>query len=172
MTKKLGKATTRWLRAERRNRDADAERALRGVFRSLPVPVPSRALLERTLAELGMSPVAARPHWVFRWAVSLALVLAGLATAIYGPVLFRAFSVGGTIDWFVDLGAGLLTSLSRLLAAAVALWDVIVRIGEAAGDVVATPQVLGVMLLTVLFGLATLRLLTGIVVVERSRYHA
>lgn len=178
MSRKLEKATSRWLGLEREGTEDAAETALAGVFRALPLRAPSRALIRRTLAELGELGVAqsratdSPPHWVFRWAVSLALVVSGLATVIYLPVLWRAFSLQSGVNWFVDLGAGLLTTMSRLLATVVTLWDVVSRAGGAAAEMVATPQVLGGMFLTVLFALATLRLLTGIVAVERSRYHA
>lgn len=183
MSRKLEKATSRWLGLEREGAEDAAETALAGVFRALPLPAPSRALIGRTLAELaelaeiaelGVAPSRATdsPHWVFRWAVSLALIVSGLATAVYLPVLWRAFSLQSGVNWFVDLGAGLLTTMSRLLATIVTLWDVVSRAGAAAAEMVATPQVLGGMFLTVLFALATLRLLTGIVAVERSRYHA
>lgn len=180
MSRKLEKATSRWLGLEREGAEDAAETALAGVFRALPLPAPSRALIGRTLAELadiaelGVAPSRATdsPHWVFRWAVSLALIVSGLATAVYLPVLWRAFSLQSGVNWFVDLGAGLLTTMSRLLATVVTLWDVVSRAGATAAEMVATPQVLGGMFLTVLFALATLRLLTGIVAVERSRYHA
>ncbi|MFQ5527992.1 MAG: hypothetical protein ACE5GX_17255 [Thermoanaerobaculia bacterium] len=176
MNRKLKSATQGWLKLERDGRNSAAERALGRVFSALPTPAPSRALVGRTLAELGFDPSLAmgpgETHWVFRWAVTLALMVSGLATAVFGPLLWGAVGLSGGVNWIVDLGAGLLAALSRRLAAGVTLLDVVGRAGETAAEVVATPQVLGLMLATVLFGLATLRLLTGMVAAERSPYHA
>ncbi len=140
------------------------------------MPAPSSALARRTLARLGFDPSAsiapAASHWAFRWAVSLALVFSGLATALYMPTLVAALRLKGGANWVVDLGAGFLAAVSRRLAAGVTCWEVISRAGATAAEVVATPQMLGLMLATVLFALATFRILAGVVVVERSSNHA
>ncbi|MCP4202817.1 MAG: hypothetical protein GY769_12895 [bacterium] len=180
MSRKLKKATESWLDIERRGSDASAERALLRVFRALPVPAPSPELARRTLAQLGLAPLTARPasqsghkpHWAYRWAVATALALSGLATVLYAPALLSSLSLKGSANWIVDVGAGFLAAVSRRLAAGYTLWDVIGRAGATAAEVVATPQVLGFMFATVLFGLATFRVLAGLVAVERSSYHA
>lgn len=183
MSHKLKNATQSWLKVERRaggETDEAAERALARVFRALPMPTPSSALANRTLARLGLSPLAPRaasrvlrrPHWAYRWAVALSLSLSGLATVLYAPALLSSLSLKGSANWIVDVGAGFLATVSRRLAAGYTLWDVIARAGATAAEIMATPQVFGMMLATVLFGLATLRVLAGLVAVERSSYHA
>ena len=183
MSRKLKKATKSWLRAERRatgGADVDAERALVRVFGALPMPMPSSALASRTMAQLGLSPLASRsssgvpkrPHWAYRWAVTLALALSGLATTVYAPVLMSSLSLKGSANWLVDVSAGFLAAVFRRLATGYTLWDVIARAGSTAAEVMATPQVLGLAFAILLFGLATFRVLAGVVAVERSSYHA
>lgn len=178
MSRKLKKATQSWLEIERRATadgadDAAAETALSRVFRALPMPIPSAALASRTLAQLGLATgVTPTPHWAYRWAVSTALALSGLATALYAPALLSSLNSRVTIDWIVDVGAGLLVAVFHRLAVGYTFWDVMARAGATAAEVVATPQTLGWMLATVLFGLATFRVLAGLVALEGSSYHA
>ncbi len=180
MSRKLKKVTQRWLEIERRatadaadGTAAVAETALSRVFRALPMPIPSAALANRTLAQLGLATgVTPPPHWAYRWAVSTALALSGLATALYAPALLSSLNSRVTADWIVDVGAGLLVAVFHRLAAGYTLWDVMARAGATAAEVMATPQTLGLMLATVLFGLATFRVLAGLVAFEGSSYHA
>lgn len=176
MSRELKKAIESWLKRERSGSEEAAERALARVFRILPMPSPSAALTGRTLARLGLgsarSSARVRPHWAYRWAIAMALALSGLATALYTPALLASVSLKGGANWGVDVAAGFLAAVSRRLAAGYTLWEVIARAGATAAEVVETPQVLGLTLATVLFGLATLRVLAGLVAVERSSYHA
>ena len=88
MSRKLKKVTQNWLEVERHGTDAAAETALSRVFRALPMPIPSAALARRTLAQLGLATgVTRRPHWAYRWAVSTALAVSGVATVLYAPAL-------------------------------------------------------------------------------------
>jgi len=176
---KLHRAVIHWLNSERRDREETAERALERVFRSLPLPAPSRALLDRTLLELGFSegvtgaPVGAvAPHWALRAIATVALALSGLAVALFVPALLASFSLSRTLDWLVDVGAGFLTGLSQRLADGYLVWDVVARAGNTAAEAVATPQVFGLMLVILLLGSATFRFLASLVVVEGSSYHA
>jgi hypothetical protein len=91
---------------------------------------------------------------------------------LYAPALLSSLSLKGSANWIVDVSAGLLATVSRRMAAGYTLWDVIARAGSTAAEVMATPQLLGLTLATVLFGLATFRVLAGVVAVERSSYHA
>ena len=129
--------------SERSGRDREAERALGKVFRALPLPVPGRDLVAGTLAELGLAlpPAAAAsaPHWAFRWAVAMALSLSGLATALIAPALLSTVSFQGSVNWIVDLGAGLLAGASRRLAAGVAMWEVLDGAAATATEILATP---------------------------------
>ncbi len=180
MSRKLKKATQSWLDIERRatadaadGTAAAAETALSRVFRALPMPIPSAALVSRTLAQLGLATsVTRRPHWAYRWAVSTALALSGLATALYAPALLSSLDLRIVANGIVDAGAGLLALIFHRLAAGYTLWDLVARAGVTAAEVLATPQTLGLMLATVLFGLATFRVLAGLVAFEGSSYHA
>ncbi len=181
MSRKLIKVTQNWLEVERRAADAAddaganaaAETALARVFRALPMPIPSAALASRTLAQLGLATSATpRPHWAYRWAVSMALALSGLATALYAPALLSSLNLRIGANWIVNVGAGFLAALFRRLAAGYTFWEVVARAGATAAEVMATPQTLGLMLATVLFGLATFRVLAGLVAFEGSSYHA
>ena len=173
MSRKLKKVTRSWLEAERHGTDIGAETALGRVFRALPMPNPSSALASRTLAQLGLTAsVTPRPHWAYRWAVSMAMALSGLATALYAPALLSSLDLRVAADWVVDIGAGILVVVFNRLAAGFTLWDIMVRAGATAAEVTATPQTLGLMLATVLFGLAAFRVLAGLVAFEGSSYHA
>lgn len=173
MKQKLEHTTRRWLEAERSGRERAAEIALARLFRTLPTPMPSPELALRTLERLGLRTESSRtPHWTFRWAVSVALVLSGLTSALYAPALVASLSARGALNWLIDLGAGILASASRFFANGYTLWEVIAKAGATATEVLATPQTLGLMLATALFGLATFRVLAGLVTVERSAHHA
>lgn len=173
MNRKLKNTTRRWLEAEYSSNDAVAQEALARLFALLPTPKPSPALERRVFEQLGLVTAAgATPHWAFRWVVAIAMALSGLATAVYAPTLAGALSVRGSFNWIVDLGAGILTATFRRFASGYTLWEVVARAGATAAEAVATPQTLAAMLATVLFGLATFRVLASLVAVERSSHHA
>lgn len=169
----LKDATRTWLQSERQGVDAEAEAALSSLFRALPIPAPSQELARRTLEQLERVAVAARrPHWAFRWAVAAALALSGMVVALFEPGLPSAASLRGGANWIVDFGAGMLASLFRRFATGYTFWDGLARAGGTAAEILATPQTLAVMLATVFFGLATFRVLVGLVAFERSSNHA
>lgn len=173
MKQELERSTKQWLEAERAGRDLEAESRLERVFRVLPTPMPSAQFAARTLGQLALASRAARrPHWAFRWAVAMALALSAATTALYGPGLASSVTARGGFNWLVDLGAGILASVSRLFANGLTFIEVVARAGGTAAEVMATPQTLGLMLATLLFALATFRVLAGLVPVERSSYHA
>ena len=181
MSRKLKKLTQSWLEVERRatvdaaagSDAAAAEIALARVFRALPMPMPSSALAARTLARLGLvTRVTPKPHWAYRWAVSTALALSGLTTVLYAPALLSSLNLRLAGNWIVDVGAGFLIVVFNRLVVGYTLWDVMARAGSTAAEVMATPQNLGLMFATVLFGLATFRVLAGLVALEGSSYHA
>lgn len=173
MSRKLRNVTNRWLEAERSGIDPEAESALARVFRVLPVPSPGSQFAVRTLEQLALATRATRkPHWAFRWAVAVALALSGGTTALYAPALVSSLSVRGAFNWLVDLSAGILATMFRFLANGFTFLEVVARAGATSAEVMATPQTLGLMLAIVLFGLATFRVLAGLVAVERSSYHA
>jgi len=181
MSRKLRKATQNWLDVERRGGTDDAhvadsaaaEKALLRVFRALPAQIPSTALASRTLARLGLATIVSpQPHWAFRWVVSMALGLSGLATVLFAPALFESFNLRLAANWIVDAGAGFLVVVFNRTAAGFKLWDIVARAGITAAEVAATPETLVLMLATVLFGLATFRVLAGLVAFEGSSYHA
>jgi len=173
MKRNLKRSTQGWLEHERRGRDAEAEIELGRLFRALPMPKPSSDLARRTLARLAMDGrFANRPHWAYRWAVSAALAVSGLATVVFSPLLISIVGSRGGANWLVDTAAGLLATAVHRFATGYTLWGTLARVGGTAAEILATPQTLGLMLATVLFGMATFRVLLGLTALERSSNHA
>ena len=78
----------RWLAAERRGREAEAEEILFEVFRALPLTSPAAAFADRVLVGAGVV-------WSLqaRAATAACLLLAGLAAALLVPVAVGALAL-------------------------------------------------------------------------------
>ncbi len=133
----------RWLDAERRDGQSEAESALRSLFAALPVAQPSAGFGDRVLANaarLGLLPAApSRWAWFGRWfsasllaAASLFLVVLG--AQLRGPILRWL----GEITW-TDLSVALIASMGHLIAAAAAIWQGLLHSSESLSLNLQTP---------------------------------
>lgn len=133
MRERLDKAFERWIGSERRGEDAEAERALAGLFALLPPPSgPSSGFSARVMASmphLHRQSAWKRLAWGWRAALAVALTLTGLAT-ILAPSVLPALSWFLRPQVLVSAAAGLTGSLARAFIEAVA-------VGKAWLDVVA-----------------------------------
>lgn len=171
----------RWLAAEADAPDEEhgaetAEGALLHLFRSLPTPAPPAGFAARVMTRAGFPARRAAPaFWpltgAWRWAALVALTLVGLSALIGPAVLLERL---GELSWSTpaDLLADAVWALGDTLRRGFAFWEVLARIGEALGRVVAQPAVAAS--LAVIVGIAGLafRLLLELTSRDRSWSHA
>ena len=130
-----------WLAAEAAGDEAAAEAAFGAAFARMPRLHPAPGFAERVA--WAAAPVTAGapawPVWSARLGLGASLALAGLATAFL-PVLrvlpFEAPSLGR----LVQEGVGALAWVGDRLAAGLAVWEFLARIGNAVSTAAATPQ--------------------------------
>ena len=182
MRNRLQTSVRRWLRFEGHSADASseehrAEQALRQVFSRLPgIPVPT-GFAERVLVRAGMAPVAAvrSPTWVPSFTVRLvlgfSLVLAAVSVVLLPGTLLW---VGRLMEAFepMKMATGALVAVSRRYGAGLAVWEVLVGVGQTAATALSTPKVLLALAASSLLSVAAFRLLVELMVGDRSSYHA
>jgi hypothetical protein len=125
----------RWLAAESRGRDEDAEQLLFGIFRALPATEPAAGFTDRVLVAAGMV-----SSWRMRVAVTGGLLAAGLAAAFLLPLVI-ALAAQITPGAVLGLAASAVTALAAVLDELVLIWHFLARLRETLWLVVATPPV-------------------------------
>lgn len=125
----------RWLAAESRGRDEDAEQLLFGLFRALPEAEPAAGFSHRVLVTAGVV-----SSWRMRAAVAGGLLAAGLAAAFLLPLaigMVAEITPGAVLG----LAASAVTALAAALDELVFVWHFLARLRETLWLVVATPPV-------------------------------
>ncbi len=147
----------RWLDAERRGDQAEAESALVHLFRSSPKARPSAGFAGRVLVEaarLGLVPAPRNPWARFgRWLATALLTVAGLSAALVStqlrtPILQRL----GELTW-TDVSVALVASIGHWVAGAAALWQGLLHSSESLALNLETPGM--ALTLTVALAMAT-----------------
>lgn len=171
----------RWLAAEAdapvEERGAGAaEEALRHLFRSLPTPAPPAGFAARVMARAGFPARSeARVFWpltgVWKWAALAALTLVGVS-ALVGPAVLLEWLGGLSWSTPADLLAGAVRAFGEGLQRGFAFWEVLARIGEAFGRVVAQPAVMASLAVIVGTAAVAFRVLLELTSRDRSWSHA
>lgn len=165
MSRRLHRAVRQWLAEERRG-GAGAGRALGRVFEVLPPASPSPGFAERVMARAGLTAApAVVPLW-WRIAVVGGTVLAA-GSVVVGPAL-----VGGLMRWLsaadlIGLAAGAVVETCQRLGEGLALWRTLGVVGRTVTDALSTPPLITALLAAALMSAGGLRLLHGLVTVER-----
>lgn len=159
----------RWLLAEKKGRDAQAEQALGTLFSALPETSPSAGFADRILLAVAVRRPAALPWWS-RAAIAASLILAGLAAASGLPLAISLFQVLAPTDLIAAGIQGFVAMASRV-DEVLSLWRLWAGIADTALLVVtAPPVVLSLLTLTALSAL-TFRGLKRALVPPRSPHH-
>ena len=166
--RKLQKDIDRWLAAEAEAGTEEAERAFGAAFQALPRLEPRSGFAERVMYAFQPSPVV-RPNEWLRWGWKAAT---GGALALVAVALGLAPLVGITVDLpstgrFVQAATDGVTWAAGWLANGLEAWSFLIRIGNAIGVGIATPQIGAALLATALIGAAALYQLNRLLVPER-----
>ncbi|HEY2294826.1 MAG TPA: hypothetical protein VGM86_29335 [Thermoanaerobaculia bacterium] len=167
-------ALDRWLAAERDGRDGEAEAALLEMFEALPtvgMTAPPAGFADRVLVRAGLR-TAAVPADLFAWrplriVLGLALAATGFGVLWLPPLLhFLAglWSVGGAIQG----GIRVLTDAGQWLATVLRIWDFLVTIVHDLAQPLAVPQVMAVLVLSLLASSLAFRYLRDQITGERN----
>jgi len=160
VNEQLDKAFECWIGSERRGEDAEAERALAGVFALLPPPSgPSGGFSARVMASL--------PHlyqrnpwerlaWGWRAALAVALTLTGLAT-IFAPSVLPALSWLFRPQVLVSAAAGITGSLARAFIEAVAVGKAWLDVVTVLWSLISLPSLWGAWFVAAATSLAAFR---------------
>ena len=163
-------ALDRWLAAERNGLDGEAEAALLELFEALPLTSPAAGFADRVMVRAGLQAAASAD--LFAWrplriVLGLVLFATGLGVLWLPPVLrFLAglWSVGGAVQG----GIRALADASQLLAMARRLWDLLLTIVHALAQPLAVPQVMAVLVLSLLASSLAFRYLRDQITGERN----
>jgi hypothetical protein len=144
-------ALDRWLDAERQDRAGDADEALLELFAALPMAAPPAGFAERVMARAGFAAAPARRDLFASRPLRVVLALALAATAVgllwLPPVL--AYLAGlWSVSGFVQVATRSLVDVSRGLADTLRYWDLLVNIGDALAEPLASPALLGLLLVS------------------------
>ena len=156
----------RWLVAEAREDEREAESALRELFGTLPGPRLAPSFADRVMARVAAEPAP----WPLERAAACLLLLCGLAlagTRLWLPVVWEHLSVDG----WVSAAATLVLWLARAVAAFAPLWEMAGKVAGWAALAGSSPQVLALLALCALLCSAAGHLLLA-VLGERSSGHA
>lgn len=168
MNRKLQKEIGRWLVAEAEAATDEAERAFEAVFGALPRLEPRPGFAERVLYAFQPAP-AVRPSEWLRWGWKAATG-AALATVALALVLVPATGIAVDLPSagrVVQTATGGVTWVAAWLANGLEVWGFLIRIGNAIGVAVATPQVGAALMATAMIGAAALYELNRLLVLER-----
>ncbi|MGH7564732.1 MAG: hypothetical protein ACREK5_09965 [Gemmatimonadota bacterium] len=167
INRKLHKDIERWLEAETRGEAEEAEAAFGVAFAALPRLEPRPGFAERVMYAFQPAPVRgfAWLSWGPKAATIGALTLVAMAIGLLpvAGVAFEAPSVG----WVVDGVTGGITWLAQWLTAGLEVWSFMVRIGNAIGVAMTTPQLGAALLASALVSAAALYQLNRLLVLER-----
>lgn len=182
-----GEELHRWLRAEQEGRDGDAERALAGMFRALPLDSPTAGFAHRVVAATGLRPrtrtmawgrVLIRQllepdgDWRLRAASASVLTLAALTFTFLVPLMFGILRLVSPSEATVALTQGAAGFVERLAAVGLPLWDLGSRVSQALWTVAATPQVLTALVCGLLMASLALRGLIELVPDQRPGHRS
>ena len=170
MSRRLQHAVSRWLGAEAEAPEA-SDRALRRVFEALPEPRLPAGFAERVM--LGAGLVAPRPAAPMGWRIALgaALAVAAAATAMVPSVALGLWSWISAGD-VLRFAAGAVVETCQRLAAGLAVWQTVSSIGETFAEVLSSPVILTALLAATLLSAGGLRMLHGLLAVDRRRENA
>lgn len=172
MNRRLDKTLTRWLRHERTDDDAEAEKALGELLRSLPSASVSAGFADRVLRASGVPLAGSRPWfearpWIWQGAFGAWLVTSFLAAV--GAIGFVGdLSRSGLI---IGLGSRAMIALSRLGAETGMAVKGLLRAGEAIAVALSGPETLALVLACALASLTALGALSSLLASERSIRH-
>ncbi|MFL6195769.1 MAG: hypothetical protein ACJ75H_16445 [Thermoanaerobaculia bacterium] len=144
-------ALDRWLDAEREDRAGDADEALLELFAALPLAAPPAGFAERVMARAGLAVAPARRDLFASRPLRALLALAVAATAfglLWLPPVLSFLAGLWSLSGFVQAGTRALVDASRWLAEALRFWDLLLTIGGALAEPLASPQVLAVLLVS------------------------
>lgn len=167
-----------WWNAETTGHEAEAERALLTLFKSLPEAVPSADFADRVLAGSGIEAGIGTPITELttpfrslraRLAIASSLVLAGLAAAFLLPAvigLTRLVTASEVIATIVQGFSALLQRLADLMS----VWSFFSQLSETLMLVVTTPPVALVLMIWALQATLAFRGLTELLKPRRSSH--
>lgn len=166
--RKLQKDIERWLTAEAEAGTEEAERAFAAAFQALPRLGPRSGFAERVMYAFQPIPVVRPSEWL-RWGWKAAT---GGALALVAVALGLAPLAGITVDLpsagrLVQAATDGVTWTAGWLANGLEAWSFLIRIGNAIGVAIATPEIGAALLATALIGAAALYELNRLLVPER-----
>lgn len=174
MREKLQKRVRGWLAAERQSAEA-ADSALREVFLGLPAePVPF-GFADQVLARAGISATTSDRRssawiWFWRSALTVSLLLGALSIVVLPSTLLSLLAIINP-GRLVDFGVGMGVDLVQRLGIGLVFWRVMAMIGSALSSAITSPQVLTVLVLSMLMSAVGLRVFHGLLVSERSSHY-
>ena len=166
--RKLQKDIERWLTIEVEAGTDEAEMAFEVAFAALPRLEPRAGFAERVIYAFQPTPVVRPSEWL-RWGWkaatggALALVAIALGLVPLAGITVELPSAGA----IVDTTTGGVSWLAGWLANGLEVWSFLVRIGNAIGLAIATPQIGAALMATALIGAAALFELNRLLVPER-----
>jgi hypothetical protein len=166
-------ALDRWLAAERDGRDGEAEAALLELFEALPtvgMAAPPAGFADRVLVRAGLQTAVSAD--LFAWrplriVLGLALAATGFGVLWLPPLLHflvGLWSVGGAIHG----GIRVVTDAGQWLATILRIWDFLVTIVHGLAQPLAVPQVMAVLVLSLLASSLAFRYLRDQITGERN----
>lgn len=161
----------RWLAAEAAGDERQAEDAFGTLLASAPRLTPSAGFAERVLWAIQPAPAPqlALGAWWWKAAIVTALTLVGTATGLL-PLLQWLPIDAPTFGEVLRTGADGLVWVGEWLAAGLAIWGLLARIGTALQVAVATPQVASLLLASMLIGVSALYSLNRLLAFERRTW--
>lgn len=174
MERRLKKTVRSWLNAEDAGDANRAEAALRAVFLRLPTYLPPADFVDRVLLRLGIRPESLAAHkgltLQFKALLGLCYLLAALAV-VWLPGLLGSLWTGLGPGKAIELGAGVLVSLTERLAEGIAVWGTLTGVARVVSSSVASPAVLAAIAAAGLIGVIAFRLLHGLLVSEKDAHY-
>ena len=168
--RKLHRAVRRWLRAEDAAADG-AGTALRGVFRALPAPPLGDGFTARVMLAAGLAPRRAAAPLAWRLALGGALVLSAAATSVAPAIAWGVLRRISPAD-VLQLGATAVVETCQRLAEGLAVWHAASSIGTTLAEALSAPPILAALLAASLLSAGGLRLLHGLLAMDRRSDNA
>ena len=165
----------RWLDAERRHSEgvlpaSETERTLTALFRALPYHSPTAALGKLVMLELGFTKPRTTPVAFAGRAMLLASLLA-LATGLLAlPTLTLA--VLSPVGHLLGLALGAVKVAAWWMTASVSIWQMLTELGDLISLVLATPEAMLGLALTISTGVVAFWLLYNLTAHDRSSRYA
>jgi hypothetical protein len=171
MMRRLQNDLKRWLAAEAAGDERQAEDAFGTLLASAPRLTPSAGFAERVLWAIQPAPAPqlALGAWWWKAAVVAAVTLVGTATGLLPLVQWLPIGAP-SFGEVLRTGADGLVWIGEWLAAGLALWGFLARIGTALQVAVVTPQVASLLLASTLIGVSALYSLNRLLAFERRTW--